>query len=133
MAISTTKSIQIERPASDVFAFVSDLTMMPKWAIHNVKAIRPLGDGSWQIETPRGPGQIVPHFRADCGILDHEFIDPREGRWSVPARVVPVDNSTSAFIITLRKPDTMPEYAFAPAMRLMDEELAALKSCVERL
>lgn len=80
-----------------------------------------------------GSGQFVPHFRGEYGILDHEFIDPREGPWNVPARVVPAGPSASVFIITLRKPDAVHDDAFAPAMRLMDEELEALKSCVEQL
>lgn len=62
---------------------------MPQWAIHNVKGIRPLGNNEWEIETPRGAGKLVPHFEQEFGILDHEFIDPKEGAWAVSPRIVP--------------------------------------------
>src|SRR5579862_9265231 len=98
MTYSVTKYIQIERPAADAFAFLSDPATMPEWAIHNVKAIRPLGDGRWEMDTPRGNGALVPHYQKENGILDHEFLDAGEGRWWVPARVVPVGTSASAYI-----------------------------------
>lgn len=133
MTHSVTKYVQIERPVADTFAFLSDPATMPKWAIHNVKAIRPLGDGRWEMETPRGKGALVPHYKDQGGILDHEFLDAGEGRWWVPARAVPVGAATSVYIITLTRPEGLPEEIFEAGMKLMDDELAALKACVEGL
>jgi hypothetical protein len=133
MPISVTKYVQIERPAAEAFAFVAEPANMPKWAIHNVRSIRPLGNGRWEMDTPRGKGSLVPHYEKTNCILDHEFIDAGEGRWSVPARVVPAGPAASVYMITLIKPDRLPEDAFTQGMKLMDEELAALKACVESL
>jgi hypothetical protein len=133
MPVSVTKYIQIERPVDDAYAFLADPATMPKWAIHNVKSIKLVGDGRWEMDTPRGPGYLVPHYRKPNGILDHDFIDAGEGFWSVTARAVPIADSTSVYMITLTKPDAMPVEAFEGGMKLMDDELKALKACIEAL
>ncbi len=92
-----------------------------------MKSIKPLGNGRWELETPRGKGFLVPHYQKPHGILDHDFIDASEGFWSVTARVVSIGSSTSVYMITLAKPDGMPVDAFDRGMDLMDYELAALK------
>lgn len=133
MPISVTKYVQIGRPVTDTYAFLAEPSTMPKWAIHNVKAIKPVGNGRWEMDTPRGTGFLVPHYQESNGILDHDFIDAGEGFWSVTARAVPAGNSASVYMITLTKPDGMPTEAFEGGMKLMDDELAALKACVEAL
>jgi hypothetical protein len=133
MPVSVTKYVQIERPAVDAYAFLADPATMPKWAIHNVKSIKQVGNGRWEMDTPRGTGFLVPHYQKPNGILDHDFIDAGEGFWSVTARAVPIGASTSVYMITLTKPDAMPMEAFEGGMKLMDEELTALKACIEAL
>jgi hypothetical protein len=133
MLSSVTKYVQIERPSADAYAFLADPSTMPKWAVHNVKSIKPLEDGRWELDTPRGKGSLVPHYQKFNGILDHDFIDASEGFWSVAARVVPIGASASVYMITLTKPDGMPTDAFDGGMKLMDDELAALKACIEAL
>lgn len=133
MPVSATKTIQIGRSAAESFRFVADPATMPQWAIHNVTAIRDRGDGRWEMETPRGKGTLIPHYDAATGIVDHEFIDADEGVWQVTGRVVPVGPTESVYIITLPKPEGLPVEAFEAGMRLMEEELAALKHCIEAL
>lgn len=131
MIMSVTKTIQIERPAAESHAFIANPATMPQWAIHNVRAIRKLDVDRWEMDTPRGKATLIPHYEERSGILDHEFIDASEGVWRVAARVVPVGPSESVYIITLPKPDSMPAEAFEAGMGLMDDELAALKTCIE--
>jgi hypothetical protein len=133
MPVSVTKYVQIERPVADAYAFLADPATMPKWAIHNVKSIKPVGNGRWEMDTPRGRGYLIPHYQKPNGILDHDFIDAGEGFWSVTARAVPIGSSTSVYMITLTKPDAMPMEAFEGGMTLMDDELTALKACIEAL
>jgi hypothetical protein len=132
MTTVVTLTVQISRPWQEVFEFVADPATMPQWAIHNVRSIRPLGDGVWEIETPRGAGHLIPSFEETHGILDHAFVDPREGRWDVPARVVPAGAGESVYMITLAKPAAMPEEAFAQGMTLVQDELQAMKRILER-
>lgn len=131
MPIAVTKTIEIDRSAAEGFDFIADPENMPRWAIHNVMAIRRLEGGRWEMETPRGKGILVPRFERAGGILDHEFIDASEGVWRVSARIVPVGPSESVYMITLPKPDPMPVEAFEAGMKLMDDELQALKRCIE--
>jgi ketosteroid isomerase-like protein len=131
VTISATKTIQIARSAAECYDFIADASTMPQWAIHNVKAIRDLGNGRWEMDTVRGKGTLIPHYGRETGILDHEFIDANEGCWKVTGRVVPVARAESVYMITLPKPDGLPVEMFEAGMRLMDEELSALKTCIE--
>lgn len=131
MPITATKTIPIGRSAAESFDFIADPLTMPQWAIHNVKSIRKLEGGRWEMETPRGKALLVPRFERSGGILDHEFIDAGEGVWRVSARIVSVGPSESVYMITLPKPDRMPVEAFEAGMKLMDDELEALKRCIE--
>ena len=133
MRMTVTKTIQIGRTAAESFDFIADPETMPQWAIHNVQAIRRLDGGRWQMDTPRGKATLIPRYERAGGILDHEFIDASEGLWQVSARIVPAGPSESVYMITLPKPDPMPAEAFEAGMRLMDDELAALKRCIESL
>jgi hypothetical protein len=131
VTISATKTIQIARSAAECYDFIADVSTMPQWAIHNVKAIRDLGNGRWEMDTVRGKGTLVPHYDGATGILDHEFIDAGEGRWRVTGRVVPVGAAEAVYMMTLPKPEGLSAEMFEAGMRLMDEELAALKACIE--
>jgi len=128
---TATKTIQIARSAAECFDFIADPATMPRWAIHNVNAIRPIDGGRWQMDTPRGKATLVPRYQSSTGTLDHEFIDANEGVWRVSARIVPVSANEAVYMITLPKPDQMPVDAFEAGMCLMDDELAALKRCIE--
>jgi ketosteroid isomerase-like protein len=131
VTISATKTIQIARGAAECYDFIADAGNMPQWAIHNVKAIRDLGNGQWEMDTVRGKGTLIPRYERETRILDHEFIDANEGRWTVTGRVVPVGPGESVYMMTLPKPDGLPVEMFEAGMRLMDEEMAALKACIE--
>ncbi len=130
--VSVTLSVQIACPAAEGYRFVADPATMPQWAIHNVKGIRPLANNEWEIETPRGAGKLVPHYEQEFGILDHEFIDPKEGAWAVSARIVPAGTTDSVYMITLVRPPKMPEEAFRQGMSLVEEELQKMKCILER-
>lgn len=132
MLTTVTKTVQIRCATEKAFQFLADPSNMPQWAIHNLKSIRPEGGNVWIIETPRGEGKFIPHFDQAYGILDHEFIDPKEGSWGVPARIVSIGPKTSLYIITLTKPEQMPFDAFTHGMNLMDDELQTLKNILEK-
>lgn len=127
-----TKSISLPCSPQAAWKLLADGGQWPQWAVRNVLASRPVGEDRWQIQTPRGPG--VLHIRGveAYGILDHDFIDPKEGTWTVPARVVPVSTG-SRFIVTLEKPVGMSDYAFELGLKGLDDELARLAQLTSSL
>ena len=133
MIMSATKAIPIERPAAGSYAILADPGTMPQRARHNVKDIGELNGDRWERETPIRKAPLIPHYEERDGFLDNEFIGGGEGVWRVTGRVVPLGLSESVYIITLPKPESMPAEAFEAGMRLMDEELAALKACIESM
>ena len=104
---------------------------MPQWAIHNFKSIRPVGQNEWEIQTPRGAGRLVPHYDQASGILDHEFVDPKEGSWEASARIVPAGTKDSVYMITLVKPPSMSQ-AFTRGMPLVEQELQTMRRILEQ-
>ncbi len=105
---------------------------MPKRPIHNVKAIRSLGQNEWEIQTPSGAGRLIPNYRQTLGILDHEFVDPKEGSWEVSARIVPAGPKNSVYMITLVKPSSMPEETFRQGIPLVEEELQTMRCILDQ-
>lgn len=122
---AVTKSIVLPCSAGAAWRFLADGSQWPRWATRNVLASTPLSEDRWGIQTPRGAGILRIRSIEAFGILDHDFIDPREGPWTVPARVVPLSKG-STFIMTLEKPGGMPPEAFERGLRELDDELAQL-------
>lgn len=131
MSKTITKTINIKASTEKVWNYVNDLSKWPEWAIHNVKTSKQGMDGYWLMEGPRGVSKVKMRGEKSSGLLDHDFIDPREGHWKVPARVVQ-GSEGAHFMITFTKPEQMPDEAFEMGMKLFDEELQALKRNLEK-
>ena len=127
---TVTKTVNIRTSPDKVWDFVSDLSQWKNWAIHNVYNSQPDDNGWWLMDGPRGTSKVKMHGNKTLGILDHEFIDPGEGHWVVPCRVVE-GNECAHFMITFTKPKPMPDDAFEMGMKLLDEELQKLKEFLE--
>ena len=132
MTASVTLSVLIACPAAKDYRFIAEPETMPQWAIHNVKSIQLVGQNEWEIQTPRGAGRLRPHYDMASGILDHEFVDPKEGSWDVSARIVPAGAKDSIYTITLVKPPFMSEEAFRQGMPLVEQELQQMRRILEQ-
>lgn len=122
---AVTKSIALSCEAGTAWRFLADGGHWPRWAIRNVLESRPVGENRWEIRTPRGPGVLRIRGVEAHGILDHDFIDPKQGTWTVPARVVPLSNGC-AFMMTLERPAGVPPEAFERGLQELDVELNQL-------
>ena len=129
--MTITKTVNIKTNTDKVWDYVNDLSKWSEWAIHNVKSVRQGDNGFWLMDGPRGTSKVKMKSDKTTGILDHDFIDPGEGHWSVPCRVV-AGNLGSHFMITFTKPGQMPDEAFEMGMTLLDEELLKLKEVLEK-
>ncbi|MFJ9817392.1 SRPBCC family protein [Streptomyces sp. NPDC101151] len=129
-ARSVTKTVTIDCPVDEVFAFLADPANWPKWAVVNVKSIEPTGDPDWwAMSTPVGPAKLRLRADAAFGILDHDFRDDTAS-WSVPARVVPNGDGTE-FMITFYQPPTFGDQFFDEQIALVDTELSTLRTILE--
>ena len=131
MTITVTKTVNIKASTDKVWDYVNDLSKWAEWAIHNVNSVRQGDNGFWLMDGQRGTSKVKMKSDKATGILDHDFIDPGEGHWSVPCRVV-AGNLGSHFMITFTKPEQMPDEAFEMGMKLLDEELLKLKEVLEK-
>jgi hypothetical protein len=131
---SVTKSVTVDRPASEVHAFLSDASNWPQWCVINILAVEPSGHSDWwTITTPQGPAEIRISADPDNGIVDHEFRDPDEpGEVAVvPARVVP-NGRGAEFSMTIFQPPQLDDAEFEHQLTLIETEWAALRDVLER-
>ena len=126
---SITKTISIDAPPRRVFEFLANAANWPKWAIVNIKAIKPAGGEWWDMETPAGMAQLRIRPNAELGTLDHDFNAP-DASWTVPARVVS-NGSGSELMITFFQPPSFTRQFFEEQLALVDKELAQLRSLME--
>ncbi|WP_053660172.1 SRPBCC family protein [Streptomyces sp. MMG1121] len=127
---SITKSIGIDRPREEVFAFLADPANWPAWAVVNVQSIEPTEDPCWwRMSTPLGPARLGLRANAEFGILDHVFDDDTDS-WRVPARVVP-NGDGAEFMMTFYQPPSLGDSEFRTQIDLVDIELATLKKILE--
>jgi hypothetical protein len=126
---SITKSVAIDAPPERVFEFLANPANWPKWAIVNVKSIKPTGDEWWEIETPAGKAKLRIRPNAARGTLDHDFNAP-DASWTVPARVV-ANGTGSEFMITFFQPPMFTKAFFDEQAALVDRELAQSKKVLE--
>jgi hypothetical protein len=131
---SVTKSVTVDRPASEVHAFLSDASNWPRWCVINILGIEPsCHPGWWTITTPQGPAEIRINTDQITGIVDHEFRDPDDpGDVAVvPARVVP-NGREAEFSMTIFQPPQLDDVEFERQLQLIGTELAVLKDVLER-
>jgi hypothetical protein len=130
LARVASKSITVAVPPQRLFAFLMDGRNWPQWAIHNVKGVKVLDDGTFELQTPRGPGHLKLTGDAATGVIDQVFTAPDSGTWRVPGRVVPIAGG-SAFLMAFPKPAALSDDAFTAGMKQLDDELATLKKVLE--
>jgi hypothetical protein len=124
-----TKTISIDAAQDRVFTFLADAANWPKWAIINVKSVKPSDGHWWDMETPSGMAKLRLRPNADLGTLDHDFNSP-EASWTVPARLVS-NGSGCEFMITFFQPPSFSRSFFEEQVALVDRELAQLKMLME--
>jgi hypothetical protein len=127
---SITKSVDLRVSAGRAFDFLNDLENWPKWAIVNMKSVKPATDGWYDTETRQGKGQLKMLSNKSLGLLDHVWKDP-QASWTVPARVIP-NGDGSTFMMTFFQPPVLDDKAFEAAVKEVDTELAKLKEILER-
>jgi hypothetical protein len=122
--------VSIERPASEVYAFVVNPENLPRWAEGLSGSIENV-DGEWIAESPMGKVTVRFAETNELGVLDHDVTLESGVGFHNPMRVVP-NGDGSELVFTLFRQPEMSDEAFAADAAAIERDLAALKRLLER-
>lgn len=126
---SKTITLSINSAPKKLYAFVSHLENMPKWAKTFCKSTRQ-SDGEWVMQTPQGEAKIKIAPQNDFGILDHTVIPAPGVEIYVPMRVVKNGKGCEVIFTLFQQPD-MSDADFTRDQRMVEQDLATLKQIME--
>ncbi len=122
--------VSIDRPADEVYDYVSSPANLPAWAAGLGASVERLDD-RWVATSPMGPVVVAFAERNEHGILDHD-VTLRSGETvHNPMRVV-ADGSGCEVVFTLRRRQGMSAEDFERDADAVVADLAALKQILER-
>lgn len=122
-------SISINRPATEVYEFVSNPENLPKWAAGLSGSIRKVGE-DWVADSPMGTVKVKFADNNKFGILDHDVTLPSGAKVYNPMRVFPNSNG-SELIFTLYRRPGMSEEMFAEDAKEVARDMQKLKTLLE--
>jgi hypothetical protein len=123
-------STYIERPASEVYAYVGDPTNLPTWAAGLSGSIEQR-EGRWFAASRMGEVEVTfvpanPYF-----VLDHDVKLPDGTTFNNPMRVIAHDADCEVVFTLRRRPDQSNDDYEADATAIRTD-LATLKRLLER-
>lgn len=127
---SRTVSVSIARPPDQVYEFASNPENLPQWAKGLGNTVTRRG-ADWLVETAQGPVTVRFADKNRFGVLDHYVTTPAGETVYVPMRVL-ANGAGSEVIFTLFRLPGMSDDAFAADARLVEQDLAALKTLLEQ-
>jgi hypothetical protein len=119
----------IDRPAADVYEYVSNPMNIPKWAQGLGTSVEQVG-GRWFVDTSQGRVGVAFAERNTLGVLDHDVTLPSGEVVYNPMRVVP-DGAGSEVEFILRRRPEMSDDDFERDAGLVQADLTRLKHILE--
>ena len=129
MFASRTLSVSIGRHPREVYEFASNPENLPKWAKGLGKSVRKEGD-DWIVDTPQGPVKIRFAEKNNLGVSDHHVTTASGTEVYVPIRVLSNGTGSEVILTLFRLPD-MSDENYAEDMKLVEQDLRALKVLLE--
>ena len=101
----------LERPAEEVFDYMSRIENLPEWATEFARELK-LVDGRYKVVN--GLGEFFFEIRADreSGVIDMLAGPHQEALQLFPTRVVPLGDGGSAFTFTMFQAPGQPDEQF---------------------
>jgi hypothetical protein len=124
-------SVHVDRPVSQVYAFVADPANLPRWAPGLGSSVVQVDD-DWFVETPAGRARVTFAPENGFGVLDHEVLTPSGETVYVPLRAI-ADGDGCEVVFTLRRAPAMADDEFERDTAQVEADLARLKEVVEKL
>ncbi len=123
-------TISIERTPQVVYAFASNPENLPKWAAGLGQGIKRAGD-HWEVVTGDSTVGLRFTHQNEYGVMDHTVTLADGTEVYVPMRVIPNGHGSEVMLVLFRQPE-MDDAAFARDAGLMQNDLLALKTLLER-
>jgi len=123
-------SVSINRPAAQVYEFVSNPENLPKWAAGLGGSIRKV-DEDWIAESPMGRVRVKFVEKNQFGVLDHDITLPSGVKVYNPMRVFP-NNDGSELVFALYRLPGVSDQEFAEDAKAVEKDLVKLKTLFER-
>lgn len=122
-------SVHVDRPVSDVYAFVSNPANLPRWAPGlGTSVVRE--NGAWFVDTPDGRAQVTFAPANDLGVLDHHVLTPTGDTVYMPVRAI-ADDDGCEVVFTVRRAPGMTDAEYDRDLSTVTEDLHLLKQVVE--
>jgi hypothetical protein len=122
-------SLDIDRPAVEVYDYTSDHTNLPNWASGIGDSIE-LVDGEWVVESPMGRLTIGFVATNTLGVLDHTVTLATGETFYNPMRVIQ-HGTGSEVVFTLRRADDQTDAEFEHDAATIAADLHTLKALLE--
>lgn len=120
---------RIDRPADEVYEYVSNPANLPEWAAGLGSSVEHVG-GQWFADSPMGRVGLKFAPRNDFGVLDHDVTLPTGATVHNPMRVIP-DGDACEVVFTLRRQPGMTDDDLARDEAAVATDLATLKRILE--
>ena len=127
---SHTVTAVLDAPKEDVFAYLSEIENLPKWATEFARELR-FVDG--KVKVLNGLGEFYFSIDADVesGVIDM-YAGPSEDELMLfPTRVVPLPNGRSAYSFTMFQAPGTPDDLFESQHASLRREFENIRRAVE--
>jgi hypothetical protein len=121
--------IRIDRPAAEVYDYVSQPANLPAWAAGLSSAIE-LVEGRWVADSALGRVEVVMAEPNSYGIVDHWVTLPTGQTFYNPMRVI-ADGDGCELVFTLRRQPGIGDADFERDAAAVTADLAAVKGLLE--
>ena len=123
-------SVSIERPAAEVYEFISNPLNLPKWATGLSGTIDQI-DGKWIAESPMGRVEIEFVEKNKYGIADHSVTTSSGEKFYNPMRVLPNRDGCEVIFTLFHLPASSDE-KFLEDIKWVENDLSQLKQILEK-
>jgi hypothetical protein len=123
-------STHIDRPAQQVYNYVSNPANLPEWAPGLGSSVDKV-DEQWIVESPMGRVVVAFAVRNEFGVLDHDVTLLSGETFYNPMRVI-ADGTGCEVVFTLRRQPEMSDADFDRDTDAVFADLLTLKRVLER-
>lgn len=125
-----THSALLKAPKSAVFAYLSKVENLPRWATAFCKGLRKSG-GDYYVQTASGEMYFRIDADRETGVLDMVSGPAKDSTLTWPARAVELPDGNTLFLMTAIQTPGLSDEEFAGQSAEVERELANIRREVE--